>query len=187
MQKHSECLVDIRRALELEYPKELIYKLYERQARCYMALKDYPRTISAFKWVIRPCPQKLASLTFSFICRKCITAMDDSTLPADRRSKLHLDAMTMIKMLEHDPRTGKQAARQLKLKNANVLEQAHTLPEEKEFVSSLVRIDQNSQEGRFARAAADVQVGQELLVEHPYVAVLLEKFAQTHCEYCFVR
>lgn len=49
MQKHSECLVDIRRALELQYPKDLIYKLYERQASCYMALKDYPRTIAAFK------------------------------------------------------------------------------------------------------------------------------------------
>ncbi|KAH8299554.1 hypothetical protein KR044_002756 [Drosophila immigrans] len=170
MQKHSECLVDIRRSLDLGYPKDLLYKLYERQARCYMALKDYPHTISAFK--------------------KCITAMDDSTLPADRRAKLHLDAMTMIKLLQADPRTAKQEARQLKLKNANVsteLDQAQTLPEEKEYVSSLVRIDQNAQEGRFARASADVQVGQELLVERPYVAVLLEKFAQTHCEYCFVR
>ena len=121
--------------------------------------------------------------------RKCITASDDSSLPADRRSKLHLDAMTMIKMLQNDPRTAKQAARQQKLKLANVptVEQAQTLPDEKETVSSLVRIDQNAQEGRFARAAADVQVGQELLVERPYVAVLLEKFAQTHCEYCFVR
>ncbi|TDG50660.1 hypothetical protein AWZ03_002964 [Drosophila navojoa] len=171
LQKHSECLVDIRRALELEYPKELVYKLYERQARCYMALKDYPRTINAFK--------------------KCITATDDSTLPADRRSKLHLDAMTMIKMLENDPRTAKQAAKQQKLKESKssspTLEQAQTLPYEKEFVSDLVRIDQNPQEGRFARAASDVQVGQELLVEHPYVAVLLEKYAQTHCEFCFMR
>ncbi|EDW01344.1 SET and MYND domain-containing protein 4 [Drosophila grimshawi] len=169
MQKYCECLVDIRRSLELEYPKDLVYKLYERQARCYVALKDYPRTISAFK--------------------KCITAMDDSTLPADRRSKLHLDAMTMIKMLERDPRTGKQAARQEKLAKTNFKyeEKAQALPDEKEFVSSLVRIDQNPQEGRFARAAADVQVGQELLVEHPYVAVLLEKYAHTHCEYCFVR
>lgn len=97
----------------------------------------------------------------------------------------------MIKMLEKDPRTAKQAAKQQKLKQANAAtsthEQAQTLPHEKEFVSPLVRIDQNAQEGRFARAAADVQVGQELLVERPYVAVLLEKYAQTHCEYCFVR
>lgn len=112
--------------------------------------------------------------------------MDDATLPSDRRSKLHLNAMTMIKMLEHDPRTAKQAARQQKHPEA-VLDEAQTLPDEQEYVSKLVRIDQNQQEGRFARAAADVQVGQELLVERPYVAVLLEKYAQTHCEFCFVR
>ncbi|ALC41289.1 CG7759 [Drosophila busckii] len=169
LDKHCECLVDIRRSLQLNYPKDLIYKLYERQARCFLALKDYPRTIAAFK--------------------KCITAMDDSSLPADRRSKLTLDAITMIKMLEADPRTAKQAAKQQQLKQTAIsrLEQAQGLPEEQEFVSKLVRIDRNKQEGRFARAAADVQVGQELLVEKPYVAVLLEKYAQTHCEFCFVR
>ncbi|KAH8415808.1 hypothetical protein KR222_001194 [Zaprionus bogoriensis] len=190
MQKHSECLVDIRRALELGYPKDLIYKLYERQARCYMAIKDYPRTIAAFKCVVfvERNPHQHSFLPAHCFRRKCITAMDDSALPSDRRSKLHLDAMTMIKMLERDPRTAKQAARQQKLKlNATQLEQAQTLPAEQEYVSSLVRIDRNAQEGRFARAAADVQVGQELLVERPYVAVLLEKYAQTHCEYCFVR
>lgn len=112
--------------------------------------------------------------------------MDDATLPSERRSKLNLNAMTMIKMLEHDPRTAKQAARQQK-HPGTVMDQAQTLPEEQEYVSKLVRIDQNQQEGRFARAAADVQVGQELLVERPYVAVLLEKYAQTHCEFCFVR
>lgn len=111
--------------------------------------------------------------------------MDDSTLTSDKRSKLNLDAMTMIKMLQHDPRTAKQEAKQQKRKTT--LDQAQTLPEEKEFVSPLVRIDRNRQEGRFARAAADVKAGEELLVERPFVAVLLEKFAKTHCENCFVR
>ncbi|XP_030386848.1 SET and MYND domain-containing protein DDB_G0284059 [Scaptodrosophila lebanonensis] len=166
MDKHKECLIDVRRAIDLGYPKDLIYKLYERQARCYMALKDYPHSVSSFK--------------------KCITAMDDCALPADRRSKLSLDAMTMIKMLEADPRTTKQAALQMKKKNL-FDEQAHALPEEKEFVSPLIRIDHNAQEGRFARAASDVKVGQELLIEKPYVAALLEKYSKTHCEYCFVR
>ncbi|KAH8280291.1 hypothetical protein KR018_001592 [Drosophila ironensis] len=165
MTKYQECLIDIKRSLDLGYPKDLIYKLYERQARCYMALKDYPRTIESFK--------------------KCITTMDDSTLGADKRAKLNLDAMTMIKMLQHDPRTAKQEAKQLKHKK--VLDQAQTLPAEKEYVSDLVRIDRNRQEGRFARASADVKAGQELLVERPFVSVLLEKFAKTHCENCFVR
>ncbi|BFG06135.1 SET and MYND domain-containing protein 4 [Drosophila madeirensis] len=165
MQKYQECLIDIRRAIDLGYPKDLIYKLYERRARCYMALKDYPHTIEAFK--------------------KCISAMDDSALTSDKKAKLNLDAMTMIKMLLQDPRTAKQAARQEKQRIA--LDQATALPAEKEYVSPLVRIDRNQQEGRFARAAADVKAGEELLVERPFVSVLLEKFAKSHCENCFVR
>ncbi|SPP73851.1 blast:SET and MYND domain-containing protein 4 [Drosophila guanche] len=130
-----------------------------------MALKDYPHTIEAFK--------------------KCISAMDDSALTSDKKAKLNLDAMTMIKMLLQDPRTAKQAAKQEKQKIA--LDQATALPAEKEYVSPLVRIDRNPQEGRFARAAADVKAGEELLVERPFVSVLLEKFAKSHCENCFVR
>ncbi|XP_068146195.1 SET and MYND domain-containing protein 4 [Drosophila tropicalis] len=165
LQKYKECLLDIQRSIDLGYPKDLIYKLYERQARCHMALKDYPHTIESFK--------------------KCITAMDDSTLSSDKRAKLNLDAMTMIKMLQHDPRTAKQDAKQKKLATSSVSSTA--LQQEKEFLSDLVRIDQNKQEGRFARAAADVKIGQELLVERPFVAVLLEKYAKTHCEACFMR
>ncbi|XP_033155180.1 SET and MYND domain-containing protein 4 [Drosophila mauritiana] len=165
MQKYQECLIDIKRALDLSYPKDLIYKLYERQARCYMALKDYPHTIDSFK--------------------KCITAMDHSTLASDKRAKLNLDAMTMIKMLQNDPRTAKQEAKQQKQKIA--LDLAKPVKLENEFVSPLVRIDSNRQEGRFARASADVKPGEELLVERPFVSVLLEKFAKTHCENCFMR
>lgn len=111
--------------------------------------------------------------------------MDDSKLTSDKRSKLNLDAMTMIKMLQQDPRTAKQEAKQQKRKAA--VDVAQPVPVETEFVSPLVRIDQNRQEGRFARASADVKAGEELLVERPFVAVLLEKFAKTHCENCFVR
>jgi len=121
----------------------------------------------------------------SFAPRKCITTMDDSTLTSDKRAKLNLDAMTMIKMLQHDPRTAKQEAKQQKQKIA--LDQAKPVKAEDEFVSPLVRIDSNRQEGRFARASADVRAGEELLVERPFVAVLLEKYAKTHCENCFVR
>lgn len=111
--------------------------------------------------------------------------MDDSTLASDKRAKLNLDAMTMIKMLQNDPRTAKQEAKQQKLKIA--LDQAKSVKLENEFVSPLVRIDSNRQEGRFARASADVKPGEELLVERPFVSVLLEKFAKTHCENCFMR
>ncbi|XP_037955909.1 SET and MYND domain-containing protein 4-like [Teleopsis dalmanni] len=164
MKKYDESLIDIKRSMELGYPKDLLYKLYERQARCYMAKMNYPCTIAAFK--------------------KCITALDDSNLPSDKRGKMNLDAMTMIKMLERDNRTAKQAEKQKKMGEVKL---SLALPAEKEFISSTVRFDQNREEGRFARANADIKVGEEILVEKPFVAVLLEKYAKTHCENCFSR
>ncbi|XP_037950105.1 SET and MYND domain-containing protein 4-like [Teleopsis dalmanni] len=164
MKKYDESLIDIKRSMELGYPKDLLYKLYERQARCYMAKMNYPCTIAAFK--------------------KCITAIDDSNLPSDKRGKMNLDAMTMIKMLERDNRTAKQAEKQKKMGEVKL---SLALPAEKEFISSTVRFDQNREEGRFARANADIKVGEEILVEKPFVAVLLEKYAKTHCENCFSR
>ncbi|XP_011192734.2 SET and MYND domain-containing protein 4 [Zeugodacus cucurbitae] len=164
MEKFDEALIDVKRSIDLGYPKDLIYKLYERQARCYMVKKDYPNTIACFK--------------------KCITALDDAKVPSDRRSKLSLDAMTMIKMLERDPQTAKQAARQQKFGEAKL---TMAIPDEKEFLSDNVRFDQNPSEGRFARAATDITVGEEILVEKPFVAVLLEKFSKTHCDNCFIR
>ena len=114
--------------------------------------------------------------------------MDEADLPSDKHAKMQLDAMTMIKMLELDPMTKKQAAVQAKEANvgANV-ELSLCIPDEKEFLSTLVRFDKNREEGRFARAAGDIKVGDEILVEKPFVAVLLEKFSKTHCEFCFVR
>ncbi|XP_036331884.1 SET and MYND domain-containing protein 4 [Rhagoletis pomonella] len=164
MEKYDETLIDVKRAIDLGYPKDLIYKLYERQARCYMVKKNYPNTIASFK--------------------KCITALDDAKVPADRRSKLSLDAMTMIKMLERDPQTVRQAERQKKLGEPKL---TMAIPEEKEFVSDAVRIDQSCSEGRFARAATDIMVGEEILVEKPFVAVLLEKYSKSHCDNCFIR
>ncbi|KAM7345838.1 SET and MYND domain containing, class 4, member 3 [Cochliomyia hominivorax] len=168
MEKYNETLIDIKRSLDYGYPKDLLYKLYERQARCFMAKKDYPNTISCFK--------------------KCITAMDDApTLPSDKRSKMIMDAMTMIKMLERDPRTNKQMEMQKKKSISDDTLLSLAIPDENEVLSPFVRFDESRQEGRFARAATDIKAGEEIVVEKPFVAVLLEKFFKSHCDYCFIR
>lgn len=114
--------------------------------------------------------------------------MDEAPLvKSDKRSKMILDAMTMIKMLERDPRTNKQIEFQKKNGICSEMIPTLSIPDECELLSPSIRIDESRQEGRFARAAADIQVGEEILVEHPFVAVLLEKFSKSHCEHCFIR
>ncbi|XP_075166218.1 SET and MYND domain containing, class 4, member 3 isoform X1 [Haematobia irritans] len=168
LDKYDEAMIDIKRSMDYGYPKDLIYKLYERLARCYMAKKDYPNTIKYFKTMI--------------------TAMDDATsLAAARKSQLNTVAMTMIKMLERDPRTTKQMEIRKKKGLTGDEMPCLAIADEMEFISPDVRFDENRMEGRFARAAADIKVGEEILVEKPFVAVLLEKFSKTHCENCFIR
>lgn len=193
MEKFDETLIDVKRSINYGYPKDLLYKLYERQARCYMAKKDYPNTILCFKYLntIEFFIHNQYFINFFFyfsICRKFITALDDApSVQSDKRSKMILDAMTMIKMLEKDPLTNKQIEFQKKKGIPEEFVPSLDIPDEKEIISPSIRIDENRQEGRFARAATDIKVGEEILIEKPFVAVLLEKFSKSHCDYCFIR
>lgn len=98
-----------------------------------------------------------------------------------------LDAMTMIKMLEKDPLTKRQIEFQKKKGIAEEFVPSMEIPDEKETISPSIRFDENRLEGRFARAATDIKVGEEILIEKPFVAVLLEKFSKSHCDNCFIR
>lgn len=114
--------------------------------------------------------------------------MDDApSLQSDKRSKMIMDAMTMVKMLERDPRTTKQIEFQKKKGISPEIVPSLAIPDEKELLSPSIRFDESRQEGRFARAATDIKVGEEILIEKPYVAVLLEKFSKSHCDHCFIR
>lgn len=53
--------------------------------------------------------------------------------------------------------------------------------------SSAVKIEENMDMGRFAVAGKEVKVGDTLVVESAFVAVLLAEHAGTHCFHCFRR
>lgn len=42
-------LKDIDRAIQLKYPKDMLYKLMERKARCYLGKKNNVEALKAFK------------------------------------------------------------------------------------------------------------------------------------------
>ncbi|KAJ4437491.1 hypothetical protein ANN_17635 [Periplaneta americana] len=53
--------------------------------------------------------------------------------------------------------------------------------------SSLVSIKENEDMGRYAVAGKDVNVGDTLIIEPAFTAVLLGEHAETHCFHCFRR
>lgn len=48
LEKYDHALNDVLLA-EMNYPRDMLYKIKERSARCYLAKKDYERALDAFK------------------------------------------------------------------------------------------------------------------------------------------
>ena len=49
MKEYQLCIRDITRAFNYSYPNNLMYKLFERKARCQRALKDFARALESMK------------------------------------------------------------------------------------------------------------------------------------------
>lgn len=118
--------------------------------------------------------------------RETVTALDLSDVPLDRRQKLEKDSQIMIKMLP--PQIAALQKNPPPLTAAQQLQKCR--PKRDALTSELsacVDFERTEAEGRFAVARADIIIGEKVLVEHPHCAVLLEAFAQTHCQHCFKR
>ena len=49
LKEYELCIRDITRAFDNSYPNNLMYKLFERKARCLKALKEWARALEAMK------------------------------------------------------------------------------------------------------------------------------------------
>jgi rubrerythrin len=162
-------LKEIERASNAGYPKEMMYKLKERKARCLLAKKNHKEALKAFQ--------------------EDVQALDDSKIPVDNRLKLEKDAQIMIKMLQKTVEMEEKAAAAMKGVRKQS-ERANGPVKSKQiehFVSDTLTFDYNEKEGRFAKAAKDIKLGTYLVQEKPYAACLLETYCQTHCQRCFKR
>lgn len=48
MEKYEQAIQDMEFAEE-DYPKEMMHKIKERTARCYLAMKSYDKSLNSFK------------------------------------------------------------------------------------------------------------------------------------------
>ncbi|XP_075233505.1 uncharacterized protein LOC142331462 isoform X3 [Lycorma delicatula] len=81
--EHQKALDNINAAFESGYPSSLYYKVYDRKARCLLALKQHKSAIEAF--------------------RCTLTTLDDAKLPLERRQKWQKDVQIMLAMLSKNP------------------------------------------------------------------------------------
>uniref|UniRef100_A0A182NUN6 MYND-type domain-containing protein n=1 Tax=Anopheles dirus TaxID=7168 RepID=A0A182NUN6_9DIPT len=166
LEKYDLALRDIQRALAHQYPNQMMYKLTERKARCFLAKKDYEAALECFK--------------------ATVTALDDSNLPLERRQKLERDAQIMINLLP----TNIEMEKKNRKKASSKADDHATGPTAKtpdHFVEKALWFDETADEGRFARTSTDLKPNTILLLERPHVSTLLEDYSLDHCTHCFKR
>ena len=164
-EQYDAALKEIEHAIEAKYPKDMMYKLKERKARCMLAKKNLEEALKAFQ--------------------EDVQALDDSKIPHDKRMKLERDAQIMIKMLTKNL----EMDAKMKKSQKSVAPISKKKPKEpvEHFVSETLTFDYADNEGRFAKAAKDITLGTYLVQEKPHVACLLQIYSQTHCQSCFKR
>lgn len=168
MNEYDLALQEIKRATEAGYPKDMLYKINERKARCYLAKKNNEEALKAF--------------------RETVTTLDDAKIPLEKMHKMERDAQVMIKMLQRNIELENQMKKQANQPAAEVKEEKpKTKKDFKKFVSENLAFDYTTSEGRFAKAGKEIKIGENLIQEKPHVAVLLKEYSQTNCQHCFKR
>lgn len=163
-EQYDAALSEIELATEAKYPKDMMYKLKERKARCMLAKKNLEEALKAFQ--------------------EDVQALDDSKIPHDKRMKLERDAQIMIKMLTKNL---EMEAKMKKSQKPGPLKKNKPKESPEHFISDTLTFDYSDNEGRFAKAAKEIKLGTYLVQEKPHVACLLQIYSQTHCQFCFKR
>ncbi|XP_035734855.1 SET and MYND domain-containing protein 4-like [Vespa mandarinia] len=173
MGQHEHSLNDIEEAIRLNYPEELRYKIEERRARCYLALKMNAKAIDYFRIALK--------------------SLDRAKITAERKNKLETDIRVMLTLMEKGERFNAKA----KKLSGNVKEStsvANFMPKIDirnplyPACSNAVKIiDDGNDIGRHAVATRNISPGEFLIIERPHCALLLAEYRLNHCHLCFTR
>ncbi len=172
MKRYDLCIRDIEHSLRFGYDESLQYKLFERQARCHLDLGQGERATTAAEKAQNSL--SLAKLGEEELgkwqqtihgleerCRKART--QEKSIPSSHLEEEIWDDTDQGELIHCNSKSSKNNSGQY-LKA--------------EFSSKL---------GRYYAAAKDVDVGQSLMEEEPYAAILLPELYTSHCNHCCLR
>lgn len=162
LEHHDYALTDVEEALRVGYPKDLLYKLEERRARCLLGLKRHGEAVVAFRGALK--------------------ALDNAKLLLEKKQKLEADIRVMLAVMEKGnqmaTKTGKLAKKLEKQnhsgKSAPKMEDCNSLYP---ACSKAVQIrDDGGNIGRHAVATRNIEPGEILVIEKPHSASLLAEY-----------
>jgi len=172
----TDCLSDIDVAIDNGFPREKVWKLYVRKGEALYHLERYKESIKALK-------QALVYLA------------NDSIEQCNKIKELHRDVTYKYNaVLNRNQRSdGEQKQNEgeqiiltseidgLKDLNDVYLGSNTKLPN----ASSCLSLKYSEHEGRHLVASKDLPEGSIIISEHPYAAVLLPQWFDTHCQHCY--
>ncbi|XP_064603085.1 SET and MYND domain-containing protein 4-like [Liolophura sinensis] len=156
------CLEDIAASLKYGYPDELRYKLLDRKARCCFCLGRTEEATTAAKDVEDD--------------------LQKSNLDIPKRSKWSEDLKRALFQTSNADES-----------SSNEPKYFWPLPERKDtntkFPCATAAFDlvYTPEKGRYAVATRDIEIGEVVITEEPYAAMLLKPYTKTHCDFCLVR
>lgn len=169
LEKYELALSDTEEAMNMNYPKELHYKVEERRARCFLALKRQSAAAEAFK--------------------STLTSLDHAKLPTEKKQKLEADMRIMLAVMEKGRQmkaneNGKKAAESAQTQNLQLSNGSRSqIPELKDrnplypALSKAVEIcDAGGDIGRHAIATRTIEPGEIVGIENAHSSVLLKEF-----------
>ncbi len=180
LRRFDLALQDIDISLHHGYPESLRYKLYDRKGKCFGELGQYQNAIDAYQslkdyinqtTVLEP--KKIKNWLQT--CEKQISYMQD------RISSKESTPLSDAPSETPQERTIKELTRKLNPIPPEIKEPiSNLLPN----ASDCLDIRYESKCGRFGVAADDVNVGDCIVSEFPYVSVLAQDHFSTRCYHC---
>jgi len=175
LKEYELCIRDITRAFNYSYPNNLMYKLFERKARCQRAIKDYGRGLESMKeaemWMKYSTLSETKSVSFKKEISKNIDFLSEK-----------VGAMT-IEDVQNTTGISPQTSGCL-AKNSPILPSKNPqIP----CARSDVKLSYHPEKGRYLTVTNDVKPGEVLLVEKPYSSILLPEYYSSHCQTCAQR
>ena len=158
LQKYDLCIKDVDMAMQSGYPRELLYKLHDRRAKCYLKLKNRKPAIES--------------------AQSALDSMGDSKLDGKGLALWKVNLEKLLKQCE-DLLDSQQKTEEL-FQLPKISEPNAKYPN----MSSKADVKSKENVGRHLKAAVNVTVGDLIVAEKPFASVLLQAFYENHCYHC---
>lgn len=168
LREYNLCLRDIQASLDSNYPEENCYKMFDRRGRCFKLLGRMTEAYSAFN--------------------EALKSVENSNLKEKDKISWKKDVEKKLKECSEDY-TNVLPLKRLDVIRAGfpALPQLPSVNDEYIAASKAFDITISPSKGRYPVAAQDIDIGEMLVVEHPYASVLLQDCQTTHCHHCLQR